>query len=307
MKDKLIILTGPTAVGKTELSIKLAKSIDGEIISADSMQIYKDMDIGSAKVEQKFQEEVPHHLIDIISPMDSFTVSEYKSLATEKIKDIISRKKIPIISGGTGLYIDSIICNLDFTEGNKDIDYRNYLENLTNEKGKQYVHSMLKDIDTESYDKIHPNNSKRVIRALEVYHITGKPFSSFKRDDLYDVPYDIYYYALTMNRKDLYDRINKRVDIMMKHGLLEEVTKLKSLGCSENLQSMQGIGYKELLKYLSLDTNLDDAIEDIKQNSRNYAKRQLTWFRKDPRVKYMDKDIYSDEEILNFITKEIKG
>ncbi|MBU5590677.1 tRNA (adenosine(37)-N6)-dimethylallyltransferase MiaA [Clostridium sp. MSJ-4] len=307
MKKKLIIISGPTGVGKTDISIKLAREINGEIISADSMQIYKYMDIGSAKVEENIREEIPHHLIDIIAPEEPFTVAEYKVLAKEKIQQIFNRGKIPIIVGGTGLYIDSIICNLDFTEGDKDLDYRKKLENLAAEKGKEHVHSLLEDIDSESYKEIHPNNLKKVIRALEVHHITGRTFSSFKRNDLYDIPYDLHYYVLTMNREKLYDRINRRVDIMMDKGLLDEVIKLKSMGYDAKMQSMQGIGYKEILFALNGDITLEKAIEIIKQGSRNYAKRQLTWFRKDPRVKYIDKDIYTEEEIVNNIINEFNN
>ncbi|WP_032121610.1 tRNA (adenosine(37)-N6)-dimethylallyltransferase MiaA [Clostridium amazonitimonense] len=307
MKKKLIIISGPTGVGKTDISIKLAREINGEIISADSMQIYKYMDIGSAKVEENIREEIPHHLIDIIAPEEPFTVAEYKVLAKEKIQQIFNRGKIPIIVGGTGLYIDSIICNLDFTEGDKDLDYRKKLENLAAEKGKEHVHSLLEDIDSESYKEIHPNNLKKVIRALEVHHITGRAFSSFKRNDLYDIPYDLHYYVLTMNREKLYDRINRRVDIMMDKGLLDEVIKLKSMGYDAKMQSMQGIGYKEILFALNGDITLEKAIEIIKQGSRNYAKRQLTWFRKDPRVKYIDKDIYTEEEIVNNIINEFNN
>lgn len=307
MKKKLLVISGPTAVGKTNISIKLAKILNGEIISADSMQIYKCMDIGSAKVTKEEMDGVPHHLIDVVMPDSEFTVSDFKEKAEEIIEDIYSRGKLPILAGGTGLYIDSLICNMSFTEGVKDEEYRNYLETLSKEKGNEYVHNMLKEVDKISAERIHFNNVKRVIRALEVYKTSGKPFSSFNAGDtLYDTPYDINYYVLTMDREKLYDRINLRVDIMMNKGLIEEVEALKAMGYTPDMQSMKGIGYKEILYYLNGDITLDKSIELIKKGSRNYAKRQLTWFRKDPRVVYMNKDKLSEDEIINKIVSDIK-
>ncbi|MEW8956942.1 tRNA (adenosine(37)-N6)-dimethylallyltransferase MiaA [Clostridium sp.] len=307
MKNKLLVVSGPTAVGKTNISIKLAKILNGEIISADSMQIYKYMDIGSAKVTEEEMDGVPHHLIDVVMPDEEFTVADFKERAKASIEDICSRGKLPILAGGTGLYIDSLICNMSFTEGVKDEEYRNYLENLSKEKGNEYVHNMLKQVDEVSAEKIHFNNVKRVIRALEVYKTSGKPFSSFNAGDtLYDIPYDIDYYVLTMNREKLYNRINLRVDIMMEKGLVKEVEKLKDMGYTPDMQSMKGIGYKEILYYLNEDITLDRSIELIKKGSRNYAKRQLTWFRKDPRIIYLDKDEMSEDEIINKIVSDIK-
>lgn len=308
MNKDLLILSGPTAVGKTEISIKLAKSLNGEIISADSMQIYKLMDIGSAKISKEEMQGVPHHMIDIVDPSQEFSVSEYKYMTEEIIKDIHSRGKLPMLVGGTGLYIDSIICNLNFTDSAKDDDYRDYLWKLAEEKGNEYIHSMLKDVDLESFDNIHPNNRKRVIRALEVYKTTGKPFSAYKAgEELYNVPYNVHYYVLTMDRDKLYSRINKRVDIMMERGLLEEVKKLTEMGFTADMQSMKGIGYKELIHYLEGTISLDNAVELIKQGSRNYAKRQLTWFRKDPRVHYIDKDLFkTDDEVVRKIIDDIE-
>lgn len=216
MKDKLLIIGGPTAVGKTAISIELAKRLNGEIISADSMQIYRYMDIGSAKVTKEEMDGITHYLIDVVHPKDEFSVSDFKELAEKAIKEIKSKGKLPIIAGGTGLYIDSIACNLSFTESAKDEKYREELWNLAEDKGNEFLHNMLKDIDIESYNSIHFNNRKRVIRALEVYKTTGKPFSSFKaKENLYDVPFDINYYVLTMDREKLYNRINRRVDIMI--------------------------------------------------------------------------------------------
>lgn len=306
MKKKILVIGGPTAVGKTELSIELAKRLNGEIISADSMQIYKYMDIGSAKVSKEEMNGVVHHLIDVVDPSENFSVADYKEQGEKAIKEIISRGKLPIIVGGTGLYINSLTCNMNFTEAEKDEEYRKDLDKLANEHGNNYIHEMLKDIDPISYKEIHANNRKRVIRALEVYKLTGKPFSSYNAgEDFYKSEYDIHYYVLTMDREKLYERINLRVDIMMEKGLLEECIKLKEMGYTSSMQSMQGIGYKEILYYLEGDVKLQEAINMIKQGSRNYAKRQLTWFRRDPRVTFLDKDKLSDVEILEKVIGDI--
>jgi tRNA dimethylallyltransferase len=307
MKQKLLVIGGPTAVGKTDLSIKLAQKLDGEIISADSMQIYKYMDIGSAKVTEDEMDGVSHYLIDAIEPDVPFSVADFKEHGDKALKDIISKGKLPIISGGTGLYINSLTCNMTFTEAEKDDDYRKHLENLALEKGNEYIHEMLKECDPISYEEIHPNNRKRVIRALEVFKLTNKPFSSYNAgDDFYNSDYDVYYYVLTMDRQKLYDRINKRVDMMMEKGLLDECIKLKEMGYTSGIQSMQGIGYKEILYYLEDKISLDEAIDMIKQGSRNYAKRQLTWFRRDARCVFLDKDKMSDEEILEKVINDIR-
>ncbi|EPY2275586.1 tRNA (adenosine(37)-N6)-dimethylallyltransferase MiaA [Clostridium sporogenes] len=306
----LLILAGPTSVGKTDISIKLAKKLNGEIISADSMQIYKYMDIGSAKITKEEMKGIPHHLIDVVAPHEEFNVSSFKTLAEECIKDIWSRGKLPIIAGGTGLYINSLIYNYDFTDADRDEDYREYLTKLSEDKGKEYVHSLLKDIDGKSYEKLYPNDLKRIVRALEVYKITGKSISEYTKENekkLYDIPYNVNYFVLNMNREVLYERINKRVDIMMDKGLIEEVKKLESMGYTPDMQSMKGIGYKEILFYLKGDISLDEAIYLIKKGSRNYAKRQLTWFRKDKRSIWIDKDKYrSEEEIVDKIIKMVK-
>ena len=308
MKQKLLVLGGPTAVGKTELSIRLAEKLNGEIISADSMQIYKYMDIGSAKVTEEEMRGVKHHLIDVIEPDIPFSVADFKEYGDRALKDIISRGKFPIIAGGTGLYINSLTCNMTFTEAEKDEEYRLELEKLAEEKGNEYVHSMLKDIDPVSYKEIHFNNRKRVIRALEVYKLTGKPFSSYNAgEDFYKSDYDVHYYVLTMDREKLYKRINRRVDIMMENGLLEECIKLKNLGYNSDMQSMQGIGYKEILYYLENKITLEDAVDMIKQGSRNYAKRQLTWFRRDKRCVFLDKDALSDDEIIDTIISDLNA
>lgn len=308
MKQKLLVLGGPTAVGKTDLSIRLAKELNGEIISADSMQIYKYMDIGSAKVREEEMDGVKHHLIDVIEPDVPFSVADFKEHGDKALASIINNNKFPIIAGGTGLYINSLTCNMTFTDAEKDDEYRNYLEELALEKGNEYIHEMLKECDPISYREIHANNRKRVIRALEVFKLTGKPFSSYNAgEDFYKSDYDVYYYVLTMDREKLYSRINRRVDIMIENGLLDECIKLMNMGYTSHMQSMQGIGYKEILYHLEGKISLNEAIDMIKQGTRNYAKRQLTWFRRDKRCVFLDKDKLSDEEILCKVINDIRG
>ncbi|MDB1944962.1 tRNA (adenosine(37)-N6)-dimethylallyltransferase MiaA [Clostridium tertium] len=305
MKEKVLVIAGSTAVGKTDLSIKLAKELNGEIISTDSMQIYKYMDIGSAKITKEEMCGVPHHMIDVVDPSTPFSVADYKEMAQKCIDDIISRGKLPILTGGTGLYINALTCNMNFTEAENDLKYRSELEELAEKHGNEYIHNMLKDIDPISYKEIHCNNRKRVIRALEVYKLTKKPFSSFNAgEEFYNGPYDVTYYVLNMDREKLYNRINLRVDMMMDKGLLEECIKLKEMGYNSSVQSMQGIGYKEIFYYLENKISLNEAVEMIKQGSRNYAKRQLTWFRRDPRAIILDKDIFSEDEIFKRIVGE---
>lgn len=292
--QNLFILAGPTAVGKTDISIEIAKKLDGEIISADSMQIYKYMNIGSAKITKEEMQGVPHHLIDIIEPNRSFNASKYKKLAVKTIDEIYKRNRLPMVVGGTGLYINSLIFNYNFTDAQVDKGYREYLQKLAREQGKEYVHSLLKEVDMSSYEKLYPNDLKRVIRALEVYKLTGKTISEFNHQNhLYQIPYRVYYFVLTMDRAKLYQRINNRVDIMLEKGLIDEVDKLKSMGYTSDMQSMKGIGYKEILSYLENKISLDEAIYLVKKGSRNYAKRQLTWFRKDKRVIWVNEDNFN--------------
>jgi len=306
MKD-LFILAGPTAVGKTEISIKLAQRLNGEIISADSMQIYKYMNVGSAKISKGEMNGIPHHLLDIIEPSEDFSVAEFKERAEKAIYEITNKNKLPMLVGGTGFYINSLIYNYSFADTNKDMEYREYLTNLAESKGKEYVHNLLKDIDEEAFNKLYPNDLKRVIRALEVYKVSGKPMSEFaKEQNILDIPYNVHYFVLNMDRQKLYSRINERVDIMMKKKLIDEVIKLKGMGYNSDMQSMKGIGYKEILYYLNDEISLNEAIDMIKQGSRNYAKRQLTWFRKDPRVNFINKDDFSNEdEIVDYIESKL--
>ncbi|KHD38128.1 tRNA delta(2)-isopentenylpyrophosphate transferase [Clostridium acetobutylicum] len=300
MKD-ILIIAGPTAVGKTDISIKIAQKMNGEIISADSMQIYKYMDIGSAKVTKEEMKGIKHHLIDVVEPSEEFSVASFKKMAQNAIDDITSRKKYPIIVGGTGLYINSLICNYDFTGAYKDEAYRESLQAIAKDKGKEYLHEKLKNIDIDSYKKLYPNDLKRVIRALEVYKITGKTISELNSNvDLYDIPYNIHYFILNMDRQKLYERINLRVDIMLRNGLVDEVIKLRDMGYNSNMQSMKGIGYKEILSYLEGCITFEEAVELIKKGSRHYAKRQLTWFRKDERAVWINKDMYKNDDDIVF-------
>ncbi len=307
--QNLFILAGPTAVGKSDISIEIAKELDGEIISADSMQIYKYMNIGSAKITVEEMKGIPHHLIDFIEPDKSFNVSEYKKLAVKTIDGICKRNRLPMLVGGTGLYINSLICNYDFTDAKIDKNYRRYLQKLAGDQGREYVHSLLKDVDRLSYEKLYPNDLKRVIRALEVYKLTGKTIGEFNTENhLCKIPYKIYYFVLTMDRAKLYQRINKRVDIMLERGLIDEVRNLKSMGYTADMQSMKAIGYKEILSYLEGKISLDEAIYLVKKGSRNYAKRQLTWFRKDKRAIWIDEDDFNcRSEIADHIINKFES
>lgn len=303
--NKLIIISGPTGVGKSQLSIKLAKMLDGEIISCDSMQIYRHMDIGTAKIKSDEMDGITHHMIDIVDPSESFSVKEYKIMAEEIIQEIYNRNKIPIMVGGTGLYINSIIYGLDLDSNNSNEDIKKELYNKLDKYGIQYIRSEIKRVDPLSYDRIHENDIKRNIRALEYYLCTGKAFSlrenQFRKDNS---KYIWKLYALIRDRKHLYDIINRRVDIMLKNGLLDELKGILALGVDPNAQSMQAIGYSELIKYLNNEWDYEFAVEKIKQHSRNYAKRQLTWFRNDPNAKFIDVEENEINDILNMIRRE---
>ena len=298
-KENLLVLLGPTAIGKTDVSIDLAKRMNGEIISADSMQIYKYMDIGSAKVTKEEMQGIEHHLVDILNPDEDFTVANYKSRAEKLITEINNKGKLPIIAGGTGLYINSLVYDLNFTQVAPDEEFRSRLENIAEEKGNEFIYEKLAKIDKESSEKISPNDQKRVIRALEIFEVTGKTMSEYNKDFRKPIEdYNLVMIGLNMDRARLYERINLRVDIMMENGLVEEVKSILSMGYNKDLVSMQGIGYKEIIMYLENEITLERSIELIKQKSRNYAKRQLTWFRRDKRIKWMDLDNYSEMETL---------
>jgi tRNA dimethylallyltransferase len=308
MKKNIVIIAGPTASGKTKIGIELAKKIDGEIVSADSMQIYKYMDIGSAKPTREEMQGVPHHMIDVVDPKEEFSVALYRQMAVDCIDNIIKRGKVPIIVGGTGLYINSLTYPLDFTETAKDEEYRFYLQNLAEEKGSHFIHEMLKDVDPESYNRLHPNDLKRIIRALEVYKNTGRPISEFQRESKKrEIDFNLAYFGLTMDRTKLYERINQRVDEMFEKGLIDEVKKLKEMGYTKDMTSMQGIGYKEVFDYLDGYLTLEEVKDIIKQNTRRYAKRQLTWFRREDRIFWINLDEFSSiDEVLNVMINYIK-
>jgi len=306
----LIILTGPTAVGKTELSIALAKSIGGEIISADSMQVYKFMDIGTAKIRPDEMQGVPHHLIDILEPDVAFNVAMFKELAKAAVEEIYSRGHIPIVVGGTGFYIQALLYDIDFSEEDSNVSIRKELEDIVGEKGAEYLHELLREVDPESAEQIHANNVKRVIRALEYYRMHGEKISVHNAAERRKKsPYDFLYFVLTNDRKVLYDRIEKRIDKMIEEGLISEVDNLLKKGYDNSLVSMQGLGYKELIPYLKEECSLEEAIYILKRDTRHFAKRQLTWFRRERDVRWLDKSQVSSEEeilkdILNTINKE---
>ena len=306
-KQPMVILTGPTAVGKTNLSIELAKRINGAIISADSMQVYKYMDIGSAKIMPQEMQGIKHYLIDELLPSDEFNVFIFKKMAKKALEEIYSNDQIPIIVGGTGFYIQALLYDIDFTEQDTDIAYRNKLSEFAAVNGNHALHEMLKNIDPVSYETIHENNVKRVIRALEYYHNCSEPISKHNDSERQkESPYNFAYFVLNDERKRLYDRIDKRVDIMVENGLVEEVKKLKNMGYTSDMVSMKGIGYKEILNSLDGAYDTDEAVEKVKQESRRFAKRQLTWFRREKETIWLEKEEYSydDNKILSKI-KEI--
>ena len=301
------MLIGPTAVGKTKLSIELAKKFNGEIISGDSMQIYKGMDIGTAKITREEMEGVPHHLIDIKEPDESFSTAEFQELVRMKINEISSRGKMPMIVGGTGLYIQSVIFDYHFTEAPSDPVFRRSLEEEAETKGQEFVHGKLKEVDPESASRIHPNNVRRVIRALEIFHCTGKTAGELQENQSPELLYETALIGLTMDRELLYNRINFRVDLMMEQGLLGEVKFFYEKGLKD-CQSIQAIGYKELYEYFYSKISLEQAIENLKQNSRRYAKRQLTWFRNKMNVEWFDMSESKDaEKKFAEISKFIEG
>jgi tRNA dimethylallyltransferase len=305
-KPKLIVLIGPTAVGKTKTSIHLAKTFDAEIISGDSMQIYKGMDIGTAKITEEEMEGVPHHLIDIKNPHESFSAAEFQQLVREKIAEIHSRGKMPMIVGGTGLYIQSVIFDYQFTDSPGDPEYRTRLEEKVEEKGIATLYDHLQHIDPEAAKNIHPNNTRRVIRALEIFHCTGKTMTGYQESQSDELLYDTALIGLTMDREKLYNRINMRVDLMIDEGLIKEVKTIFDLGV-RNVQSVQAIGYKEIYEYLDGSISLERAIENLKQNSRRYAKRQLTWFRNKMDVTWFDVTDETHQKIIKEISKFIAG
>ena len=296
MKD-LIVLTGPTAVGKTSLSIALAKAVDGEIISADSMQVYKYMNIGTAKITEEEKCGIPHFLIDELEPNEEFNVTIFKNKVMGYIEDIKSRGKVPIIVGGTGFYIQSVIYDINFNEYGDDSNVRKKYEAMAETLGKSELHKKLALVDREYADSVSYNNVKKVVRALTFFEMTGEKLSEHnKRERERSSPFDFAYFVLTMDRKKLYERIDKRVDLMFDMGLVEEVKALMAKGYDKSLVSMQGIGYKEVIDYLSDKTSLEECIDIIKRDTRHFAKRQLTWFKREKVVTYIDKDEFDAED-----------
>lgn len=308
LQKPLIILTGPTSVGKTALSIALAKAVNGEILSADSMQVYKQMDIGTAKITQEEMAGVPHYLIDELNPDEEFNVVRFQQFAKKYMQQIYDKNKIPILVGGTGFYIQAVLYDIDFTQNDTDDSYRQELERLLQEQGGDYLYAMLKSTDPESAALIHPNNSKRVIRALEFAKLTGDKISEHNREQRNRTsPYNYCYFVLNKDREKLYKSINQRVDIMLQEGLLEEVKRLAAQGYTRELVSMQGLGYKELLSYLDRECSLEEAIEILKRDTRHFAKRQLTWFRRERDVIWVNKDEFtSEDDLLNYLLDYLK-
>ncbi|HJB06353.1 MAG TPA: tRNA (adenosine(37)-N6)-dimethylallyltransferase MiaA [Candidatus Enterocloster faecavium] len=295
-KQPLIVLTGPTAVGKTALSIRLAKALDGEIISADSMQVYRGMDIGSAKVTREEMDGVRHYLIDVLEPEEDFNVASFQKMAKEALEEIYSHGKIPIVAGGTGFYIQALLYDIDFQDDAGEGPDRRELEKLASEKGAEYLHGLLRQVDARSAEQIHPNNIKRVVRALEYYRQTGEPFSLHnQRERERRSPYHFLYYVICSDRKSLYERIDRRVDAMMSAGLVEEVQALRARGVKRGMTSMQGLGYKEILDYLDGKCSLEEAVYILKRDTRHFAKRQITWFRREREVRWLKLEDYGGD------------
>lgn len=309
MKKPLVILTGPTAVGKTALSIRLAKEIGGEIISADSMQVYKGMDIGSAKIRSEEMQGIPHYLIDELEPDEEFHVVRFQQMAKIYLQQIWQRGHIPIIVGGTGFYIQALLYDIDFTENKNDDTYRQEMEQLAAEKGAEYLHQMLAEVDPRSAQDIHANNVKRVIRALEFYHETGQKISEHNEKERQKTsPYNFAYFVLNDDRNRLYHRIDQRIDIMLDDGLVEEVRALREKGYTRDMVSMQGLGYKEILDYLAGEISLEEAVYRIKRDTRHFAKRQITWFKRERDVIWLSKEEfqYQDNQLLQYIKEQLQ-
>lgn len=299
MKPKVIVIVGPTASGKTSASIKLAKLINGEIISADSMQIYKEMTIGTAKPTIEEQEGIPHYLIDVVSPEETFNVTKYKELAEMAIEEILKKGKTPIIVGGTGLYVSTLINGIEFAEVGEDLVYREEMTKLAEEKSAEYIHNMLRKIDPDAADAIEVNNIRRVIRALEIYKLTGKTKTQLDKESRKEVKYDYKVYGIETPREELYNRINVRVDKMFEDGLLEEVNAINTK-YKISSTAIQGLGYKEVIEYIDGKVSYEEMVEKLKMETRRYAKRQLTWFRREEKIVW-----YRLDEIVEKIVGEL--
>lgn len=305
-KPKVIVICGPTASGKTSLSIELAKQIGGEIVSCDSMQIYTDMNIGTAKPTKEEMQGIKHYLIDCVSPKTRYSVADYKRDATRAINEIIEKNKTPIIVGGTGLYLESLVYNIEYNEIETNLKYRQELEQTVLEKGLEYVYEQAKKIDEEAIKKISPNDKKRIFRILEIFNSTGKTKTELEIESRKRKPeYNYLLFGINMDREKLYERINLRVDIMLKEGLVEEVKKLKEK-YKVLPTAMQGLGYKEVVEYLENKTSKEEMIEKIKQETRRYAKRQLTWFRKYDNLIWLD-GLENIQNNIQIILEEYSG
>lgn len=307
MKQPLIIIAGPTAVGKTALSVALAKRIGGEIVSADSMQVYRGMDIGTAKVTKEETCGVPHHLIDVLDPKDPFNVMTFRSMVKDAVRGIASRGNVPVLVGGTGFYIQSVLYDVQFEEDASSEELRKELEQEADVLGAEKMHERLRALDPDAAEAIHPNNIKRVIRALEYCLSTGRKISVHNREQRERTsPYSFLFYVLTMDRAALYQRIDLRVDQMMEQGLLAEVKRLRDKGVTSDMVSMQGLGYRQIFDYLEGIATLDEAVERIKRETRHFAKRQLTWFRREPDARWINVSEFGGDrkKILELMTEE---
>lgn len=306
MKPKVIVICGPTASGKTSLSIEVAKKIDGEIISCDSMQIYKEMNIGTAKPTVEEMQGIPHYMLDFVLPSERYSVADFKEAATDRIEDILKREKVPIIVGGTGLYVDALTKNITYPEIEIDLEYRKQLEELIKENGLESLYEEAKKTDEKAMQTISKNDKKRIMRVLEIYHQTGKTKTQLESESrLTPPPYEYIVFAINMEREKLYERINKRVDIMIDQGLIEEVEALTKK-YEEFPTAMQGLGYKEVVSYLKKEITKEEMIEKLKMETRRYAKRQLTWFRKDENIKWID-GLAPLEQNIQCILEEYSG
>lgn len=298
-KKPLIILTGPTAVGKTKLSIELAKAVNGQMISADSMQVYRHMDIGTAKIRPEEMQDIPHYLIDVLDPWESFDVVRFQTMAKEALEKIYTAGAIPIVVGGTGFYIQALLYNIDFDENDSETGYRSELQSFADRHGVEALHDRLRQVDEKSADMIHPNNIKRVIRALEFYRQTGTRISEHNETQRQkESPYRFVYFVLDDKRERIYRRIDQRIDQMLDQGLVAEVKQLRDMGCTRDMVSMQGLGYKEILAYLDGECTLEEAVYILKRDTRHFAKRQLTWFRREHEVRWIERQEYPDEAAM---------
>ena len=308
-KQPLLVLAGPTAVGKTELSLRLAEELNGAVISADSMQVYRQMDIGSAKIMPEERRGIPHYLIDVLDPEEDFNVFRFQQMAGEAIAEIHEKGKLPILTGGTGFYIQAVLKNIDFTENEGHQEIRAQMEALAQAQGPEAVYRELQKLDPEAAADIHPHNVKRVIRAIEYYQMTGKPISAHNREQrARRSAYHSALFVITDERQRLYENINSRVDLMMENGLVEEVRRLVGCGLTEDNISMKGIGYRELFPYFRGEISLEQAVEEIKKDTRHFAKRQITWFKREEDAIWVNKrDFgYDEEKILAYLLKTWK-